>query len=93
MLYVDWNVSKHAHYKLTVSLQNQKGVLADLLATLSQLNVNVLSIELGIRHSEEAEYCQIEVESRDTSKKLLIEKIEKKFKLIELMSLDDAYNK
>jgi len=93
MLYVDWNVTKHAHYKLIVSLQNQKGVLADLLATLSQLNLNVLSIQLGIRHSEEAEWCQIEIESRDTPKEVLINKIKKKFKLIDLISLDDAYNK
>ena len=67
--------------------------MADLLAKLSELNLNILSIELGIRNSEQAEFCQIEVESSETKKQLLSEKISQKFKLIEIISLDDAYNK
>jgi RelA/SpoT family (p)ppGpp synthetase len=93
MLYVNWTISKHSHYRLTVSLQNQKGRLADLLVKLSQLNLNVLSIELGIKRSEEAESCQIEVESREANKAFFAEQIGKNFKLIEILSLDDAYNK
>jgi len=93
MLYVSWITSKHAHYRLTLSLQNQKGILADLLVKLSQLNLNVLSIEVGIRRSEEAEFCQIEVESSTARKEFFAEQINKKFKLIEIISLDDAYNK
>jgi RelA/SpoT family (p)ppGpp synthetase len=93
MLYVSWTKSKHAHYSIIVSLQNQKGILADLLAKLSQLNLNILSIELGIRRSEEAEYCKIEVESVTARKQFFKDQISKKFNLIELTSLDDAYNK
>ena len=78
---------------MTISLQNQKGILADLLAYLSELNLNILSIELGIRNSEQAEYCQIEVESSESKKQGLSDKIGQKFKLIEIISLDDAYNK
>jgi len=78
---------------LTISLQNQKGILADLLTKLSDLDLNVISIELGIQSSESAEYCQIEVESHQSKKSLLAEKISQKFKLIEMISLDDAYNK
>ncbi|MCO4845384.1 MAG: bifunctional (p)ppGpp synthetase/guanosine-3',5'-bis(diphosphate) 3'-pyrophosphohydrolase [Sulfurovum sp.] len=93
MVYVSWSGSKLSRYRLTISLQNQKGILADLLAKLSELNLNILSIELGIRNSEQAEFCQIEVESSETKKQLLSEKISQKFKLIEIISLDDAYNK
>jgi ACT domain-containing protein len=73
-------------------LQNQKGVLAELLQKLSELGLNVVSIELGIQSSDTAEYCQIEVESDQSNKTLLAEKISKQFKLIEIISLDDAYN-
>jgi RelA/SpoT family (p)ppGpp synthetase len=93
MIYVSWTGSKHSRYRLTISLQNQKGILADLLAKLSTLNLNILSIELGIRNSEQAEFCQIEVESNESNKQELAEKISQTFKLIEIISLDDAYNK
>jgi (p)ppGpp synthase/HD superfamily hydrolase len=93
MIHVHWNTTKLSRYRLTISLQNQKGILADLLTKLSDLNLNVISIELGIQSSESAEYCQIEVESNQSKKSLLSEKISQKFKLIEMISLDDAYNK
>ena len=93
MTYVSWTGSQLSRYRLTISLQNQKGILADLLAKLSDLNLNILSIELGIRNSEQAEFCQIEVESNESKKQELAEKISQTFKLIEIISLDDAYNK
>jgi RelA/SpoT family (p)ppGpp synthetase len=93
MVFVSWRNTKLSRYRLIISLQNQKGVLADLLAKLSALDMNVVSIELGIKSSESAEYCQIEVESPESRKAILEEKIAQKFKLIEMISLDDAYNK
>jgi len=93
MIYVGWSCEKLSHYRLTISLQNQKGILADLLGYLSTLKLNVTSIELGIQSSERAEYCQIEVESHENKKNILSERIAKKYKLIEIISLDDAYNK
>lgn len=93
MIYVEWSGSTLSRYRLTISLQNQKGILADLLSKLTEINLNILSIELGIRNSEQAEYCQIEVEGQESKKQLLADKIEQKFKLIEIISLDDAYNK
>ena len=93
MLFVSWRNTKLSRYRLIISLQNQKGVLAELLAKLTALDLNVISIELGIQNSESAEYCQIEVESTESKKSLIEEKISQYFKLIEIISLDDAYNK
>ncbi len=93
MIHVSWSTSKLSRYRLIISLQNQRGILADLLAKLSELNLNVISIELGIQNSESAEYCQIEVESNECKKSILSEKLSQKFKLVEIISLDDAYNK
>ena len=92
MVYVNWSRSQLSRFRLTISLQNQKGILADLLTRLSELDLNVLSIELGIQSSEQAEYCQIEVESGQYNRSELKELISQKFKLIEIISLDDAYN-
>ena len=93
MLHVSWSSKKSSRYRLIISLQNQRGILADLLTKLSMLDLNVISIELGIQSSDTAEYCQIEVESSESKKSILSEKISQKFKLIEIISLDDAYNK
>jgi ACT domain-containing protein len=93
MIYVEWKKSKIGSYRLIIALQNQKGVLARLLAKISNLGLNVISIELGIQSSESAEYCQLEVESSESKKSVLEEKLAQRFKLIDIISLDDAYNK
>ena len=92
MLQVSWSTVKMSKYRLIISLQNQKGILADLLTKLSDMDLNVISIELGIQSSESAEYCQIEVESIEKKKSVISDKILQKFKLVEITSLNDAYN-
>lgn len=93
MVFVSWKSSKRARYRLLVSLQNKKGILADLLQKLSKMDLNVVSIELGIQRSDQAELCQIEVESQSANREKIAQKLAQKFKLIEMVSLDDAYNK
>jgi RelA/SpoT family (p)ppGpp synthetase len=92
MLFVEWIGNKLFRYRLIIGLQNHKGALAKLLTQLSKMELNVVSIELSIYQSDRAEYCQIEVESRESKKKNLETKIKKVFNLIEIISLDDAYN-
>jgi GTP pyrophosphokinase len=93
MVYVTWAVEKSARYQLIISLQNRKGILAELLHKLASMDLNVLSIELGIKSSESAEFCKLEVETKEQNQKKLEEKLSKKFKLIEMISLNDAYSK
>jgi len=64
MVFVTWVDSKSAHYQLIISLQNRQGILADLLAKLAKLDLNVLNIELGIKSSDSAEFCKLEVENK-----------------------------
>jgi len=93
MIFVSWADEKSARYQLIISLQNRQGILAELLHKLATLDLNVLSIELGIKSSESAEFCKLEVETKEQNSKKLQEKLSKKFKLIEMISLDDAYSK
>ncbi len=79
-------------YRLTIALQNQKGVLAKLLTTISEIGLNVIGIEMGIYRSDMAEYCRIDIESGKLTKKEIKEKLSKGFKLIDIVALDDAYN-
>ncbi|HIO95719.1 MAG TPA: bifunctional (p)ppGpp synthetase/guanosine-3',5'-bis(diphosphate) 3'-pyrophosphohydrolase [Campylobacterales bacterium] len=92
MIFVTWVNNKSSRYQLIISLQNRKGILAELLHKLAVLDLNVLSIALGIRSSETAEFCKIEVESKEQNSKKLKDKLSKKFKLVDMISLNDAYN-
>jgi len=89
---VQWRNTKMPKYRLIVSLPNQKGELAKLLMRLSNMKLNVIGIEFGISNSESAEYCHIEVESETADKQAIKNEIGKKFKLIDIVALDDAYN-
>ena len=93
MVFVTWASEKTARYRLIISLQNRQGILAELLQKLANLDLNVLSIELGIKSSESAEFCKLEVETKEQNSKKLQEKLNKKLKLIEMISLNDAYSK
>jgi len=92
MLFVQWRSSKMVQYRLIVSLPNQKGELAKLLLKLSSMKLNVTGIEFGISSSESAEYCTIEVESESANRTDIQQEISKKFKLIDIVALNDAYN-
>lgn len=92
MVFVKWKNSKLSKYRLIISLQNQKGMLAGLLSFLSKMDLNVTSIDLGIKVSDKAEFCKIEVESFENKKSNIEAKISKAYKLIEIISLNDAYN-
>ncbi|MCK5854052.1 MAG: bifunctional (p)ppGpp synthetase/guanosine-3',5'-bis(diphosphate) 3'-pyrophosphohydrolase [Sulfurovaceae bacterium] len=93
MIYVSWRYAKSSRYQLIIALQNRQGILADLLHKLAVLDLNILSVELGIKNSESAEFCKIEVETKEGNAKRLREKLSKKFKLVDMISLNDAYNK
>ncbi len=92
MVFISWANSKSSRYQLIISLQNKKGILAELLHKLAVMDLNVLSIELGISSSESAEFCKIEIETKEQNSKKLRDKLSKKFKLVDMISLNDAYN-
>jgi RelA/SpoT family (p)ppGpp synthetase len=92
MLFVAWNQSKIARYRLIVSLQNQRGTLSELLNKITKMGLNVNSIELGIKSSESAEFCKLEVESDTLSRQQIRQELASKFKVIEVIAIDDAYN-
>jgi len=92
MFFVQWSSSKIARFRLIVSLPNQKGELAKLLMQLSVIKLNITSIEFGINGGESAEYCNIELESEEIGRQEIEREIAKKFKLIDVLALDDAYN-
>ncbi len=93
MIFARWKNNKSAKYRLIVALQNKKGALLELLKEIESLDLNIINIELGIKDSESADYCRLEVESTSDNKNVIKDIISRKFKLIEFISLNDAYKK
>ena len=89
MVYIKWKSKSSSKYRMIVALQNKKGALLELLKELDKLDLNITNIELGIKNSDSAEYCKIEVET--TSSGNIKDIISRKFKLIDFISLKDAY--
>ena len=93
VLFVEWNSNQSAKYRLIVALQNKKGALLELLKEIDKLNLNIISIELSINNPQQAEYCKIEVETTQDNQNKIKDIISSKFRLIDFISLKDAYKK
>jgi len=91
MLHIEWKSKQCAKYRLIIGLQNKKGALLELLQDLNKLDLNITNIELGIKSSDRAEYCKLEVETASDNSNTIKDIISKKFKLVDFVSLKDAY--
>lgn len=91
MLFVKWKETKQSRYRIIVALQNRKGTLLELLKEFDKLDLNIVTIEFGIASSDEAEYCKLEVETTSDNQNGIKDIIAKRFKLIDFISLKDAY--
>jgi len=89
MLYVEWikenNLGK---YLVVVNLQNKKGELAKFLTELAKLDIEVLSIELGIN----SDFCKVEIELNEKNIDKISTKLKNSYAIIEFTSIKDAYN-
>jgi len=91
LLFVKWNIQKSAKYRVVVSLQNKKGALLELLQLFDKLDLSIVNIELGIKSSDSAEFCKVEVETTSDNQNQIKDIISRKFKLVDFISLKDAY--
>jgi len=92
MIYCNWEKSLNL-YQITVALKNTKGALADLLTKLVSMDINVSNMPCGEINAQKAEYFRFDIESEEPTSKALRDKLSKKIKLIDIVSLNDAYNK
>jgi len=91
MVFVKWAKRSVFNYSLIASLHNEKGALANFLAYLVKLNIDISSIELGKEESEYTKYCELSFESKEADINRLRAKIESKIKVIHLVRTSDAY--
>lgn len=93
MVYVRWEDKKVYHYHIIVSLQSEKGALANFLTYLAKLDIDIASISLGKERVDHVHYCEIDFHSTEANIYQLQGKIEKRVKVINLIRTDDAYKR
>ena len=91
MVFIRWAKESKYHYNLIASLHNEKGALAEFLAYLVKLNIDITSIELGKDGDDYVKYCELGFESKESDINTLRTKIANKTKVIHLIRTDDAY--
>ncbi len=91
MLYCQWTKDTLYQYKMVVSLPNTKGELAKLLMHMSQYEGYILKIDYGREKHSYRQYCDIEFEMNNSNVEEVRKIIEKKAKVIEFFSKNDAY--
>lgn len=91
MVFVRWANRNIYAYNLIASLHNEKGALANFLAFLVKLNIDITTIELGKERSEYTTYCELSFTTKEADINTLRARIETKIKVIELIRSSDAY--
>ena len=91
MVFVKWAYEKHYNYKLIASLHNEKGALAEFLAYLAKLNIDISTIALGKESENYTKFCELEFEAKESDINTLRAKIETMIKVIDFIRTDDAY--
>jgi (p)ppGpp synthase/HD superfamily hydrolase len=90
MLFVEWNESRPSRYRVLITLKDEKGALARLLGFMAKIDINIIAIKLGDGLAQ-SNLCELVIESKENDKNRLKSLLERRFKVIEITSLTDAY--
>jgi len=94
MIFVKWTRNAPHRYKLIVSIENKRGSLASFLFYFAKMQINLVTIELGKSEDGHADYFELVIELPEGADSTHIrESIKMRYKLIEFISLNDAYKK
>lgn len=94
VVFVKWTRDAPRRYKILINLENKRGSLATFLLFLSKMQVNLQTIDLGKSDEGEADFFRIIIElPEEANADNIRENLKDKYKLIDFVSLNDAYKK
>jgi GTP pyrophosphokinase len=91
MVFVKWTKDAPDKYKLLISLENKKGSLASFLLYLAKMQINLVTIELGNSEEGHADYFEMILELPDVLVDSIRKNLKSKYRVIEFVSVNDAY--
>ncbi len=96
MVFVDWDKSElKERYYLIVSIENNRGALANFLQYLAKLDIDLLSIrtEKDTITNNYISYFELEIETKEQSIDKIRKNLELKTKVIQITNIKDSYKK
>ncbi len=90
MIFVEWSESSQHRYRALITLKDEKGALASLLSYLLRIDANIISLKLGDGLNQ-SNLVEILFETRENDLSTMRELLERRYKVVELISLSDAY--
>lgn len=92
MIFVKWTRVAPNRYKMIVSIENKKGSLAAFLTYLAKLQVNLITIKIDKSEDNFGDVFEMMIELSERAKyKNIRDNIKSKYKLLDFVSVDDAY--
>jgi GTP pyrophosphokinase len=91
MVFVKWTREAPEHYKLLVSLENERGSLSSFLQYLAKMQINLVTIELAKSEEGHSDYFEMILELPEKNLDAIKEKLKSKYKIIEFVSKNDVY--
>lgn len=93
VIFVKWTRNAPHRYKILLNLENRKGALAEFLSYLARLDINLATITLKETHDGTSDLFVLSVEiAENIDANSVHGKLKERFKIIDFMSENDAYN-
>ncbi|ELU6582138.1 bifunctional (p)ppGpp synthetase/guanosine-3',5'-bis(diphosphate) 3'-pyrophosphohydrolase [Campylobacter upsaliensis] len=92
MVFIAWDSHMPKSYKMLLTLENKKGILAEFLSLLAKMQINLLTINLSSNLNSSVDYFEMLIEIPDNiNPDRIKDRLKDNCKLLDFTSLDDAY--
>ncbi len=92
MVFIKWDSKVPKQYKVIFSLDNKRGILAEFLALLAKMQINLLTINLSSNSASQMDYFEITIEIPNNLKAESVrDRLKSSYKILDFASLNDAY--
>ena len=92
MIFVKWTRVAPHRFKIILSLENRRGSLAEFLTYMAKMQVDLVTISLTETREATADFFELTIElGENLNVNEIKEQLRDRYKIIDFVSLDDAY--
>ncbi|WP_297940767.1 TGS domain-containing protein, partial [uncultured Campylobacter sp.] len=92
MIFVKWTRVAPHRFKIILSLENRRGSLAEFLTYMAKMQVDLVTISLTETREATADFFELTIElGENLNVNEIKERLRDRYKIIDFVSLDDAY--
>ena len=92
MIFVKWTKIAPHRFKIILSLENRRGSLAEFLTFMAKMQIDLVTISLTETREATADLFELTIElGENLNVNEIKERLKDRYKIIDFVSLDDAY--